>query len=113
MSESSRIKLGLRRGLGLRCPQCGEGRLFGAHLSGLSACSDVTLVIGRRAKLFELDARLFKLILVADPDIRPRLADVDLGFDPLREQIIGKALGLLCVAEGADLSHVETLTPAE
>ncbi|MBP0495127.1 DUF983 domain-containing protein [Pararoseomonas indoligenes] len=37
MSEPSRISTGLRRGLGLRCPHCGEGRLFRRFLT-VSAC---------------------------------------------------------------------------
>ena len=39
MSEKSRIGLAVRRGLGLRCPQCGEGRLFRRFLK-VSACCD-------------------------------------------------------------------------
>ena len=38
MSESSRIRLGLRRGLGLRCPHCGEGRLFARFLKVREQC---------------------------------------------------------------------------
>ena len=46
MAEESRIVLGVRRGLRLRCPQCGEGRLFGGFLKvkGCEACgSDNTI----------------------------------------------------------------------
>lgn len=32
MSEESKIGTGLKRGLGLRCPHCGEGRLFSSFL---------------------------------------------------------------------------------
>lgn len=46
MAETSKIALGLRRGLRLRCPECGEGRLFGGFLKvrGCEACgSDNTI----------------------------------------------------------------------
>jgi uncharacterized protein (DUF983 family) len=40
MTEKSKIALGVRRGLGLRCPECGEGRLFSSFLKvkGCEAC---------------------------------------------------------------------------
>ncbi|MBL6457749.1 DUF983 domain-containing protein [Belnapia sp. T6] len=38
MAETSKLALGLRRGLGLRCPQCGEGRLFGRFLKVSDHC---------------------------------------------------------------------------
>ncbi|HWX47675.1 MAG TPA: DUF983 domain-containing protein [Roseomonas sp.] len=38
MTEKSRIALGVRRGLGLRCPHCGEGRLFGRFLKVSEHC---------------------------------------------------------------------------
>lgn len=34
----SRVGLGVRRGLGLRCPECGQGRLFGRFLKVAEAC---------------------------------------------------------------------------
>ncbi|MBS0643196.1 MAG: DUF983 domain-containing protein [Acetobacteraceae bacterium] len=34
----SQIMTGIRRGLALRCPQCGDGRLFGRFLKVRSAC---------------------------------------------------------------------------
>ena len=37
-NEPSKIGLGVRRGLGLRCPQCGQGRLFGRFLKVAEAC---------------------------------------------------------------------------
>lgn len=36
--EPSKIGLGVRRGLGLRCPECGQGRLFGRFLKVAEAC---------------------------------------------------------------------------
>ncbi|MEN0076173.1 MAG: DUF983 domain-containing protein [Paracraurococcus sp.] len=38
MTEPSRIAVGIRRGLGLRCPQCGEGRLFSRFLKVREHC---------------------------------------------------------------------------
>jgi uncharacterized protein (DUF983 family) len=38
MTETSKISTGVRRGLGLRCPQCGEGRLFGRYLKVSERC---------------------------------------------------------------------------
>lgn len=40
MAEKSKIALGVRRGLRLRCPECGEGRLFSSFLkvTGCEAC---------------------------------------------------------------------------
>ncbi|MFL5279557.1 MAG: DUF983 domain-containing protein [Rhodopila sp.] len=38
MTEKPAIALGVRRGLGLRCPQCGEGRLFGRFLKVSEHC---------------------------------------------------------------------------
>jgi uncharacterized protein (DUF983 family) len=38
MAESSKIALGVRRGLTLRCPQCGEGHLFGRFLKVSAHC---------------------------------------------------------------------------
>lgn len=38
MTEKSKIALGVRRGLGLRCPHCGEGRLFGRFLKVREHC---------------------------------------------------------------------------
>jgi uncharacterized protein (DUF983 family) len=38
MSEKSTIALGVRRGLGLRCPHCGEGRLFSRFLKVSGRC---------------------------------------------------------------------------
>lgn len=46
MAEKSKIALGVRRGLRLRCPECGEGRLFSSFLKvkGCEACgSDNTV----------------------------------------------------------------------
>lgn len=37
-TETSKVALGVRRGLGLRCPQCGEGRLFGRFLKVSECC---------------------------------------------------------------------------
>lgn len=36
--EPSRIGLGVRRGLGLRCPECGQGRLFKRFLKIADSC---------------------------------------------------------------------------
>lgn len=36
--EPSKIGLGVRRGLGLRCPECGQGRLFGRFLKVAESC---------------------------------------------------------------------------
>jgi uncharacterized protein (DUF983 family) len=36
--KKSRIAVGVRRGLGLRCPQCGEGRLFARFLKVRERC---------------------------------------------------------------------------
>ena len=36
--EPSKIGLGLRRGLGLRCPGCGQGRLFKRFLKVADSC---------------------------------------------------------------------------
>lgn len=36
--EPSKIGLGLRRGLGLRCPECGQGRLFKRFLKVADSC---------------------------------------------------------------------------
>ena len=36
--EPSKIGLGIRRGLALRCPQCGQGRLFRRFLKVAEAC---------------------------------------------------------------------------
>jgi uncharacterized protein (DUF983 family) len=38
MTEKSKIATGLRRGLGLRCPHCGEGRLFSGFLKVTEHC---------------------------------------------------------------------------
>lgn len=38
MTETSKIGVGVRRGLGLRCPHCGEGRLFGRYLKVSDHC---------------------------------------------------------------------------
>ena len=38
MRAGSQIVTGVRRGLALRCPQCGDGRLFGRFLKVRSAC---------------------------------------------------------------------------
>lgn len=38
MAKESRIALGLRRGLRLRCPACGEGRLFARYLKVSQRC---------------------------------------------------------------------------
>ncbi len=38
MTEKSKIAVGVRRGLGLRCPQCGEGRLFARFLKVSGRC---------------------------------------------------------------------------
>ncbi|MCR0985523.1 DUF983 domain-containing protein [Roseomonas populi] len=38
MSEPSKISTGLRRGFSLRCPQCGEGRLFSSFLKVSESC---------------------------------------------------------------------------
>ncbi|GGC34799.1 hypothetical protein GCM10011504_11530 [Siccirubricoccus deserti] len=38
MTEKSRIAMGVRRGLGLRCPHCGEGRLFDRYLKVGARC---------------------------------------------------------------------------
>ncbi|MCO6416869.1 DUF983 domain-containing protein [Siccirubricoccus sp. KC 17139] len=38
MGEGSRVWLGMRRGLALRCPNCGEGRLFAGFLKLRSPC---------------------------------------------------------------------------
>lgn len=40
MAETSRVALGVRRGLRLRCPQCGEGHLFSSFLKvkGCEVC---------------------------------------------------------------------------
>ncbi|WP_207540708.1 DUF983 domain-containing protein [Sabulicella rubraurantiaca] len=38
MTEKSKIGVGVRRGLGLRCPHCGEGRLFGRYLKVSDQC---------------------------------------------------------------------------
>ena len=38
MSGKSMIATGVRRGLGLRCPHCGEGRLFGRFLKVSEHC---------------------------------------------------------------------------
>jgi len=38
MTEKSKIAVGVRRGLGLRCPQCGKGRLFGRFLKVSEHC---------------------------------------------------------------------------
>jgi uncharacterized protein (DUF983 family) len=38
MSEDSNIGTGLRRGLALRCPNCGEGRLFAGFLKVSPHC---------------------------------------------------------------------------
>src|SRR3712207_3593322 len=38
MAEKSKILTGVRRGLGLRCPQCGEGRLFARFLKVRGRC---------------------------------------------------------------------------
>jgi uncharacterized protein (DUF983 family) len=38
MTEKSKIAVGIRRGLGLRCPHCGEGRLFGRFLKVSDHC---------------------------------------------------------------------------
>ncbi len=38
MTETSRIGLGLRRGFSLRCPHCGEGRLFARFLKVQEQC---------------------------------------------------------------------------
>lgn len=36
--EPSKIGLGIRRGLRLRCPECGQGRLFGRFLKIAEPC---------------------------------------------------------------------------
>lgn len=36
--EPSKIGLGVRRGLGLRCPECGQGRLFRRFLKVAESC---------------------------------------------------------------------------
>ncbi|MDT8278714.1 DUF983 domain-containing protein [Roseomonas mucosa] len=38
MADQSRISSGVRRGLALRCPQCGEGRLFSGFLKVSESC---------------------------------------------------------------------------
>ncbi len=38
MTETSKISMGVRRGLALRCPQCGEGRLFRGFLKVSEHC---------------------------------------------------------------------------
>jgi uncharacterized protein (DUF983 family) len=38
MAERSKIITGVRRGLALRCPGCGEGRLFGRFLKVSERC---------------------------------------------------------------------------
>lgn len=38
MFEGSKIGTGLRRGLALRCPNCGEGRLFAGFLTVSARC---------------------------------------------------------------------------
>jgi uncharacterized protein (DUF983 family) len=38
MAEKSKIGLGVRRGLRLRCPECGEGRLFTRFLKVSNHC---------------------------------------------------------------------------
>lgn len=38
MAESSRVMTGIRRGLGLHCPNCGEGRLFARYLKVAERC---------------------------------------------------------------------------
>lgn len=38
MTAKPSIAVGVRRGLGLRCPQCGEGRLFGGFLKVRERC---------------------------------------------------------------------------
>lgn len=38
MGEKSRITQGVRRGLGLRCPHCGEGKLFRRFLKVSDRC---------------------------------------------------------------------------
>lgn len=38
MTEKPKILQGLRRGVGLRCPQCGEGRLFSRFLKVSKHC---------------------------------------------------------------------------
>lgn len=38
MGEKSRIAQGVRRGLGLRCPHCGEGKLFRGFLKVSGDC---------------------------------------------------------------------------
>jgi uncharacterized protein (DUF983 family) len=37
-TEKSKIPLGVRRGLALRCPQCGEGHLFAGFLKVSARC---------------------------------------------------------------------------
>lgn len=36
--QPSKLGLGVRRGLGLRCPECGQGRLFGRFLKVAESC---------------------------------------------------------------------------
>jgi uncharacterized protein (DUF983 family) len=38
MSEPSKIAIGVRRGISLRCPQCGRGHLFGRFLEVCDRC---------------------------------------------------------------------------
>ena len=38
MADHPKLSLGLRRGLGLRCPQCGEGHLFCSFLKVSPHC---------------------------------------------------------------------------
>jgi uncharacterized protein (DUF983 family) len=38
MTEKSKIAAGVRRGLRLRCPHCGEGHLFGRYLKVREHC---------------------------------------------------------------------------
>lgn len=40
MAETSKIAQGVRRGLALRCPSCGEGRLFRGYLKIADHCEE-------------------------------------------------------------------------
>ena len=95
MSEESRIATGLKRGLRLRCPHCGEGRLFGGFLKvqGCAACGQ-TGYRGRAAiaEFLEMTPDIERLVFARQDQAAIERAAAAGGMQSLLEAGIAAAL---------------------
>ena len=104
MSELSRIAVGVRRSASLRCPQCGEGHLFGRFLKVRDRCE----VCGADNTLYPSDdAPPYLTLILVGHIFAPLIFWLDAAWQPSMWLILAISLPAIAAVTLAMLPYMK------